>query len=71
MHNLAPRFFEARKVMNVSMPQAAMPYVDILVRGNRVSGLEETACPDNGNRKLITHASFYRAHKLPALKYPY
>lgn len=45
--------------------------LDILVRGNRVSGLEETASPDNGNRKLITHASFYRAHKLPALKYPY
>ena len=28
--------------------------LDILVRGNRVSGLEETGCPDNGNRKLIS-----------------
>jgi len=45
--------------------------MDILARGNRVSGLEETACPDNGNRKLITHASSYLAHKLLALKCPY
>ena len=41
------------------------------VSGNRLSGQQETASPDRGNRKnLITRADSYRVHKLLALKCP-